>query len=136
MRCSVWQDVTKGLQATTSDKYRSECSKRGVKRSRGDDDGGECAADGSTPSPEAPAPSDGDASDAILLFERSVMSDRHVFVANCHATGLFQDCEAKVFADWHAWLMKSFAVSEERCVVRSLMQDNGSCVRACMRVFP
>lgn len=126
------QDKTKGLQAKTSDAFRSSPSAtdaatgKGLKRSRSDSaEGGEPAsstdaAPASSPDTTTTDTSDGASSattaadagptDPILLFERSVMSDRHVFVANCSATGLFQDCETRVFSDWHSWLLKSFAV--------------------------
>jgi hypothetical protein len=113
VRESIWpQDKTKGLKAVTSDKFRPKDTEEGglpgekaVKKAK-TDDGSEASVAAAPPSPADSEP----LSDAILLFERSVMSDRHVFVANCHATGLFQDCEAKVFGDWHSWLLKSFQV--------------------------
>jgi Deoxynucleoside kinase len=107
------QDKTKGLKAVTSDKYRTmdasaseDTGEKAMKKARTDDSSDDVGTS-ATVSPTSPLEP---VSDSILLFERSVMSDRHVFVANCHATGLFQDCEAKVFTDWHSWLLKSFKV--------------------------
>ena len=44
----------------------------------------------------------------VILFERSVLSDKHVFAANCRASGLFSEVEWAMYCDWHAWLTSSF----------------------------
>jgi deoxyadenosine/deoxycytidine kinase len=44
----------------------------------------------------------------IIMFERSVLSDKNVFAANCHSSGLFSEVEWAMYCDWHAWLTSSF----------------------------
>ena len=41
----------------------------------------------------------------VTVLERSVWSDRHVFAAQCMASGLFSSEEKHMYADWHDWLM-------------------------------
>ena len=44
----------------------------------------------------------------VVIFERSVLSDKHIFAANCHASGLFSEVEWAMYCDWHTWLTTSF----------------------------
>eukprot|EP01138_Halocafeteria_seosinensis_P016510 gb/GECG01016841.1/.p1 GENE.gb/GECG01016841.1/~~gb/GECG01016841.1/.p1 ORF type:complete len:463 (+),score=60.27 gb/GECG01016841.1/:1-1389(+) len=46
--------------------------------------------------------------DKILLYERSVLSDRYCFAANCRRSSLFQEIEWRVYCDWHNFLLKAF----------------------------
>ena len=43
---------------------------------------------------------------SVMVLERSVWSDRHVFGAQARADGLFAEpAEAVMYDDWHAWLV-------------------------------
>ena len=51
----------------------------------------------------------------LTVLERSVWSDKHVFAANCRATGLFAEAaEGAMYDDWHGWLMERAFPAETR----------------------
>eukprot|EP00281_Chroomonas_sp_CCMP1168_P020846 CAMPEP_0206227866 /NCGR_PEP_ID=MMETSP0047_2-20121206/8858_1 /ASSEMBLY_ACC=CAM_ASM_000192 /TAXON_ID=195065 /ORGANISM="Chroomonas mesostigmatica_cf, Strain CCMP1168" /LENGTH=284 /DNA_ID=CAMNT_0053651059 /DNA_START=10 /DNA_END=864 /DNA_ORIENTATION=- len=47
----------------------------------------------------------------VVVYERSVFSDKHIFGANCKEMALFNDMEWGIYCDWHKWLVSSFDVS-------------------------
>ena len=44
----------------------------------------------------------------VLIYERSVLSDRYCFAANCRQTGLFGELSWRVYCDWWRFIMGSF----------------------------
>lgn len=46
----------------------------------------------------------------IIFFERSVLSDRYCFAANCRSSGLFEEVEWRVYCDWWRWIISEFRV--------------------------
>ncbi|KAA0163747.1 hypothetical protein FNF27_07882 [Cafeteria roenbergensis] len=44
----------------------------------------------------------------ILFFERSVLSDKYCFAANCRESGLFEELEWRVYCDWWKFIMQEF----------------------------
>lgn len=52
--------------------------------------------------------------DNITVLERSVWSDRHVFAAQCAASGTFSDVERVMYEDWHNWLVMDGAPERVR----------------------
>jgi len=46
----------------------------------------------------------------MVVYERSVFSDKHIFGLNCRDMGLFNQVEWGIYNDWHAWLVSSFDV--------------------------
>lgn len=44
----------------------------------------------------------------VIVMERSVMADYHIFAKNCHKTGLFSDVEWSLYRQWFAWLTQQF----------------------------
>ncbi len=44
----------------------------------------------------------------VLIYERSVLSDRYCFAANCRQTGLFGELSWRVYCDWWRFIMDSF----------------------------
>lgn len=44
----------------------------------------------------------------VIVMERSVMADYHIFAKNCYKTGLFSDVEWALYRQWFAWLTKQF----------------------------
>ena len=51
---------------------------------------------------------DADGERHTLIYERSVLSDRYCFAANCRRTGLFGELEWRVYCDWWGFIMNSF----------------------------
>jgi deoxycitidine kinase len=51
----------------------------------------------------------------VVVLERSVWSDKHVFAAHCRASGLFAEpAEATMYDEWHTWLMDDMFPNETR----------------------
>ena len=50
----------------------------------------------------------------VTVLERSVWSDRHIFAAECVASGLFSDVERVIYEDWHDWLVRDGAPDRVR----------------------
>jgi deoxyadenosine/deoxycytidine kinase len=44
----------------------------------------------------------------VVVYERSVLSDKFIFAANCAQSGLFNSVEWALYRDWHEWLVNSF----------------------------
>ena len=44
----------------------------------------------------------------VIVMERSVNADYHIFAMNCHKTGLFSDLEWSLYSTWFAWLTDQF----------------------------
>lgn len=47
---------------------------------------------------------------SVVLFERSVLSDRYCFARNCSLSGLFNPMEWSIYKDWHTYLLSHFQV--------------------------
>jgi deoxyadenosine/deoxycytidine kinase len=44
----------------------------------------------------------------VIVMERSVMADYHIFAKNCYKTGLFSEIEWSLYRQWFAWLAQQF----------------------------
>jgi len=44
----------------------------------------------------------------VVVYERSVLSDKFIFASNCAQSGLFNSVEWALYRDWHEWLINSF----------------------------
>ena len=61
--------------------------------------------------PRSDARSDGGSSPPppeLLVFERSVLSDKRCFAHNCYESGLMDETEWRIYKDWHSFLLSSF----------------------------
>lgn len=45
----------------------------------------------------------------IVVMERSILSDKHIFATNCWKQGLFSELEWSIYCEWHGWIVSQFS---------------------------
>lgn len=44
----------------------------------------------------------------VLVMERSIHSDKHIFATNCWRSGLFNEVEWSIYCEWQRWILARF----------------------------
>jgi deoxyadenosine/deoxycytidine kinase len=96
---------TPGVRPRSDEDSAAEPSAKRSK-SESDADAGEAGRRDEVPALGGPEAAADDS--RIIFFERSVLSDKYCFAANCRESGLFEEVEWRVYCDWWRFVLSEF----------------------------